>query len=697
MIKRIFAILFSLALLLQTQSAEAGILPSKVVYSDFADVSITVGSKEFKVHAMKKNFNVIPFTVGALTYVQADNILPWPGYSAKFDLKKKVLTVSSAAQNFIIKADSLTYTLNGKTSKFSKAPKVMNGKLMVPMEELFKSLGYTVLSNKLAKTVRILKFRRLNLGSIAFYDKGPDNQNFYRFDSSGIFSEACKDMTITQLYSYKGVIIGYAYDRLQRVNKLIRYDNGKFSDLKLNFDIVSTYEFGDSRVFYGYDNKDKKYKLYRFNGTALTLVADDCYSSIQVNFNNSIILNKYDSNRNYSVVKVDPHWNVVELDTGKTMTEYFISDNWLYIKARPQEGTGLYFLVFNGTSIVRVALNSSSISKSSAEINFKDIRICDGKVYAVLPVESVQGSGRKVVSRKLHQLEGSTVIKLPYDPYDSNFTLMEAYNGKLYLSGSHQGSQQYTTFEYTPGGTYNVINDSKFSGKNLMFQKSRVEYGTLFLTGKLINPVDGSREDIMYVHQKEAWNYAMDVVSIESVVETANGIYLNVKDYDRAAPNIRRDSVVFINSKQQISNAAIDFNITNQSVAGNSLVFAGANKITKRSEVNRHNGMYDELIPGFGVMYWELINGRVFTGGKQDLMYSLYTITGTGMEKLKENFDTKAVLATRNANFYLVYGIERDKTSVYRDSRVIYLYDMQNKTFSLVTAGVDVKQILLYK
>jgi hypothetical protein len=193
MIKRIFAILFSLALLLQTQSAEAGILPSKVVYSDFADVSITVGSKEFKVHAMKKNFNVIPFTVGALTYVQADNILPWLGYSAKFDLKKKVLTVSSAAQNFIIKADSLTYTLNGKTSKFSKAPKVMNGKLMVPMEELFKSLGYTVLSNKLAKTVRILKFRRLNLGSIAFYDKGPDNQNFYRFDSSGIFSEACKD------------------------------------------------------------------------------------------------------------------------------------------------------------------------------------------------------------------------------------------------------------------------------------------------------------------------------------------------------------------------------------------------------------------------------------------------------------------------------------------------------------------------
>lgn len=699
MFKKAFLIFICLVLVLQTLPASAAAIASKVVYDEFADVSVTIGSSFFKVFALKKIFMVAPYSAGAVTYVQADSILPWLGYKLNYDVKKKVLTVTSAAQNIIIKADNTVYSVNGKSLKFSKAPKITMGKLMVPLEELFRSLGYTVKSDRLAKTVSITRFKSFDFGSFAFYDKPMDLQNFYRLDGKGLYKEEYKDLLINQLYSYKGIILGYVYDRVKRVNRLVKYENGKFADLKANFDMVSTYEFGDNRVFYGYDNTDKKYKLYRFNGTGLILVADDCYSSIQINFNNSIILNKYDSSRNYSIVRVDQNWNISVLDTGKTMTEYFISDSWLYIKATPQEGTGIYFLVFNGTSIIKVTIASDGLSSTVKDIDFNAIRICNGKIYAILPVESHINTYSKVVSGKLFQLEESKAIMLPFDQYDSNLTLIESFNGKLYLSGSHKvgTSKLYTTFEYTPGGSYTVINDPKLNNRNLMFGKSLVAYGTMFLSGKLLGQTGNSSEDVLYAFRNGVWNYTMDIVEIESVIQTPRGLYLNVKDYDRAVSKTNRDSVLFIDNSLSISNAAIDFNITNQSVVGNSLVFAGANKITKRSEVNRHDISYDELIPGFSAAYWEFINNQVFTGGKQDNISSLYKITDTTVAELKDNFEAKNVLATKNPGFYLIYGIERDKTSIYNDSCVLYLYDMQKAVFSLVTAGVDIKQIIMYK
>lgn len=706
--KRILLLAFCLILLFQTQAAAAGstaqgaatagMPASKTVYDQVADISVTVGLQDFTVYALKKRFTAAPFQEGSVTFAQVEKILPWLGYIVNYDTKKKTLTASSTVLKCTVKAGSTAYTVNGKTLKFSKVPKALTGRFMVPLEELFKSLGYTVQTNKAAKTIRISKYKTMDIGSFALYDKAKETQNFIRLDHTGIQYQALKEITIQQMYAYRGAVIAYVYDRLQRFNKLVRYEKGRFIDLKTNFDIVSTYEFGDSRVFYGYDNGDKKYKLYRFDGTSLILVVDDCYSSVQVNFKDHIILNQYDSNRNYSIVKLDRGWNLTVLDTRRTMVEYFISDNWLYIKAKPQEGPLQHFLVFNGTSMIRVSITANALFKPVGEIDFSDIRVCGDKVYAILRLEPVKSTAGGGVRGKVFRLEESQATELPLDPHDTDFTLIESYNGKLYLSGNYKDGtvKRYANYEYAPGGSYVELSDPKFTNKELMFTKSQVEYGTMFLSGKLIHNVEKTQEDVLYVLRGNTWNYAMDIVSIESMVQTGRGLYLNVKDYDRAKPHIKRDSVLFIDNLLQIGNAAIDFNITHQSVIGNSLVFAGANKITRRSEVNRHDGAYDELIPGFQVSYWEMINGQVFTGGKQDMISSLHRINDTGTMQLRDKFETKSVVATRDPALYLVYGIERDKTSVYNNTQVLYLFDMKKGIYTLMTAGTDIQQILRY-
>ncbi|MDF2593462.1 MAG: copper amine oxidase family protein [Clostridia bacterium] len=304
--KKVLLLVLCISILLQSifiSIVTAGELSPKIVYDDFTDISLTVGSRDFYVYTLKKQFGEITYAEGNVIFSQIDKILPWLGYTANYDTKTKILTAFNDKQRFVIKAGNLTYTLNGEVVKFTKPSKDIKGKLMVPTEELFKALGYTIQTDAVTKTIYITKFKDYNTGRIAFYNKSTTANNFYYLDTTALLSQNFKDITINELYSYGGNIIGYVYDKVNRYNKLVKYENGSFVDINFNnFDIVSTYEFGSSRVFYGYDNANKKYKLIRYNGYAFNIVVDDCYSSQQVNFKDSIILNKYDSDRNYPVL-----------------------------------------------------------------------------------------------------------------------------------------------------------------------------------------------------------------------------------------------------------------------------------------------------------------------------------------------------------------------------------------------------------
>lgn len=691
MIKRILSIILCIILLLQFPAtmAKAEPMPSlKATYDEFVNISITAGSRDFYVYELKKQFSAVPFIEGTVTYSQADSILPWIGCTVSYDAKSKILTAKSPTYTCIIKADNQAYTLNGRTLKFTRPPKVVSGKLMVPTGELFRALGFTVQQDNLLKKVCITKFKDYSMGNFIFYSNSVDQFNLYRMDKTGVYNENFKNITVNQVYSREGVIISYVYDRQDRQNKLVKYEQGKLVDLKDNFDIVNTYEFGNNRVFYGYDNGDKKYKLYRFDGKNLILVAGDCYSSLQINFKDSIILNSYDSSRNYTIIKINQNWNTEELDNKKAMVEYSINGECLYIKTKPQEGTGWYLLVYDGNKFIKAKV-TNNLSKPVQSIDLKDVRVCEGKVYAILPDNRSR--------RKLYRLEEKYAVKAFDREENSNVVLMESYHEKFYLTLSIRtgSATQYYTYEYSPRGTSTLVRNNEFKDRNLKFEKSLVSNDTLFLIGKMGKNVDVPNEDIMYVYRSGVWNYTMDIKSIEAIIEANKKLYVNVKEYDRTTSNAQRNSALYIDEKGNISNAIINFNITNQSVLGSSWVFAGDNKITKRSGVNIHNSTCNELISGFSVTYWEPMKDRIFAGGKQDAMFALYSITENAGKPLRENFETKAVLATRNPNLYLIYGIEHEKESVYNNSKVLYLYNMQNGTFTLVNAGIDIKQIYM--
>lgn len=198
---------------------------------------------------------------------------------------------------------------------------------------------------------------------------------------------------------------------------------------------------------------------------------------------------------------------------------------------------------------------------------------------------------------------------------------MELYNEKFYLTLSIKigSATQYYTYKYSPKGTSTLVRNNEIKDRNLKFEKSLVSNDTLFLIGKMGKNVDVLNEDIMYVHRSGVWNYTMDIKSIEAIIEVNKKLYVNVKDYDRTTSNAKRNSALYIDEKGNISNAIINFNITNQSVLGNSWFFAGDNKITKRSGVNSHNSSCNELISGFSVTYWEPMNDIIFAGGNKTL------------------------------------------------------------------------------
>lgn len=666
-----------------------------VSYDNYADITVTANNKEYSIFYMIKNFVVAPIHEDNVYFIEIENILPYLGYTVTINSIKKTLHAESPANTFEFKANSLDFSFNKKAMKFTKATKYISRKILVPSDEVFRLLGFTIIQDKTAKTLRLTKIKPFDIGNFIFYNNNTaSSQDVYNLNIKGITKNPFNDIVINQIYEYKNVVICYAYDKRKRINKLSKYKDGKFTDLKLNFDVVSTYEFGNSRVFYGYDNSDKKYKLYRFNGSVLLLAVDDCFSTMNVEYQNNIILNKYDSDRNYTIVKVDPSWNVSEISKGNTMAEYFISDNWLYISAKPQEGIGPYFMVFNGKSVLRVGIISNE--NIEGEIFLKDIRVCSNRVYAIARVKKA-GSSSSATKGKLFLLEENSAVMLPYDPYDMDFTLIESYNGKILLSGSYgEGKDKnYENYEFENLQYKPLSSNPKFADRDISFRNSQISQKTMFLTGKIINVTTNKTEDVMYVNKDGIWNYAMDVISIKSTAATSQGIYLNIVDYDRTKPQSKRDSVLFIDPSVKITNAAIDFKITNQTIMWDSLVFSGSNNITKRAEVNRHSKEYSELIRNFSVNYWEPVGQRIFTGGTQDGIYSFYCLNKDNTLMLRSKFEVKKVLTTGLPNTYLVYGTERDKKSAYRNTNVLYLYDIQKGSFSLIAAGISIGQIMM--
>lgn len=695
----VFVLVFSMLFTALPASAATSAVPAPavtvpVMILDAAvDIRVAADVGEFTVFSARKAFTVKPVVEKNILLVQADKILSFLGYQAKYDAVSKTMTFTNGKTSGSCKAGATAWKLNGKILKFSITAKVKSGKLLVPMLQFFRALGYPTTYDATAKTARILRAPAIGTGNAAFFNKSSLTvlQKFFTFNGITLATEAFPDIVIQALYAKDGVITGYVYDKLERANKLVMYEKGKFKNLLVNFDLVDTYEFADGRVFYGYDNAEKVYKLYRLVKGVLSLVVGDCYSSEQIRFNDSIILNRYDSNRNYSVVRVDGSWQVTELDTRKTITESFSSDNWLYMKATPQEGSAVNLLVFNGTSIFRVNINDANVKME--EIRLRDFRVCDGRVYGILPIYV----SKTATIGKLFRFDESAAVMLPNDPLNLDLTLIESYNGKLYLSGNYKvgGVSMYADYEMAPDSPYMPLAGPKFDGKELQFTSSMVEYGTLFLIGKNYNS-NRQKEDVMYIQRDGAWNYALDVPQLKTVTQTANGLYLKVRDYDRATPNALRDSLLFLSPTLDIGNAAIDYSLTNQAVIGSSLVFAGANKITKRSGVSRHDKSYTELIPGFVVGYWDVINNQVFMGGKQDGVDSLNLVSATATKKLKDTFEARIVCSTKNPDLYLVYGVEKDKKSVWSGERVLYVYDMRKNTYAIIMAGVDIAQILQY-
>jgi len=64
-------------------------------------------------------------------------------------------------------------------------------------------------------------------------------------------------------------------------------------------------EFNGNLLLHGYDRRQKKDSLYRFDGKNIYLIADNFAMGHYVIFNDKLVINKYDDLRRYSLLVFD--------------------------------------------------------------------------------------------------------------------------------------------------------------------------------------------------------------------------------------------------------------------------------------------------------------------------------------------------------------------------------------------------------
>jgi len=83
------------------------------------------------------------------------------------------------------------------------------------------------------------------------------------------------------------------FDVENDTNNLVTYRNGKLEVLISNFEIKGQV-VQRNLLLHGYDRRQKKDSLYRFDGKNIYLIADNFAMGHYVIFNDKLVINKYD-------------------------------------------------------------------------------------------------------------------------------------------------------------------------------------------------------------------------------------------------------------------------------------------------------------------------------------------------------------------------------------------------------------------
>ena len=666
-------------------------------------VKVTEGDTAFSVYNVVSRFVKAPSMIGNVLFVQADRLLTALGYSVKYDRRSKILTAS-------LGKEALKFSANGKNPA---AVKVVSGIPVIAFEEFMKKHKFTVTRDVNTKTFTAVKTVDYKLGNMFIYDEAVKEQSVYSITKTGLAASSFGDVRINGVYPFKGSLAVYAYNKPSKYNSLYIFNNGKLTELLSNFDIVDSYDFGNNKVFYGYANEVKKYQLYRFDGTKFILVEGDCYSPRQTVLGDTVIVGTFNKDRRYDIKAIDRNWQIKTLSTGivpgpdsmhpgLTLLDTLVSGGWAYLKAVVQgEQDKVYFIACNGTDVKWV-----QVGTNEKNLDFSHIRVCGNNLYIAFD----QNRDKK---RELLKVDISSQMASMFSDalsLDYNLTAIESYKDKLYLSASVQNGTKTIkgTYSYVPETkaatplTYQqtVLSAGSSGAQQIAyaaFSDSYVNNGSLYLAAGSNSPTKD-----LYIYDGNTWAYPVfGIKDINSFIDTPSGTFLNVEDTD-SMTNRGRNTVLIVNKSMKVENVALDYLMKNYYAYGPVLVYSGTNTApgkvasgrTVKESVSSYAASSKEVIRGFATKYWEPITDTVYISGSSDEGSCSYAVKGNEAVKLKAGFVLTKAAATGNPRRLLMAGTEKGNTGP--ALQVLYVYDLDKKSYSLIGAGVVVKNIVLY-
>ncbi len=667
-------------------------------------VKVTEGDMSFSVYNVVSRFSKAPARTGNILFVQADRFLTALGYTAKYDRKTKNLTAS-------LGNETLSFSVKGKNNP--AVYKEEKGTPLIAFEEFMKKHKFTVTWDVKTKTCSASKTVDYKLGNTFIYDRAAKEQVVYSIAEAGLETSSYADIKINGVYPYKGKLAVYGYNKASKYNSLYSFDNGKFTELIKNFDIVDSYDFGNYKVFYGYANDVKKYQLYRFDGTLFILVEGDCYSPKQTILGDTVIVGAFNKDRRYDIKAIDRNWQIKTLSTdivpgpesmhpGLTLLDTLVSGEWAYFKAIVQgEQDKVYFIAYNGRDVKWVSLDAKE-----KELDFNHVRVCGNYLYVAF-------DRNKDSKRELLKVDTSAqMTSMISDALSTDYDLMaiESYKDKLYLSASiKEGNKPIKhSYLYEPSTaaatalTYqqSVLSSGSAGTKSISyaaFRNSYVDNGRMYLMAG-----SNSATKDLYIYDGTTWAYPVfGITSIESFIDTPAGTFLNVKDTD-SMTNRGRNTVLLVNNSMKIENVALDYLMKNYYVYGSTLIYSGANtapsKVSSGQKIKESVSSYffssRELLPGYAARYWEPVTDTVYVTGNSDEGSRSYAVKGNAADKLKDGFVLTKAAVTGNPHKLLMAGTDKGNTG--SALSVLYVYDLDKNTYSLIGAGVAIENIVLY-
>lgn len=668
------------------------VVRAEVINTEFVDLTFTIDSKEYLTRSIKKKMDIAPFIENGTTLVPFRTIFEELGYSIKWDDKERSIVAIKLGSHMKLIIDDNTAIVNGQQKTMAIAPKIVNGRTVVPLRFISENAGANVVWDEVKRSIYITRVGQYETGGVLFYEKGKNNNNtVYVYDGKDFKVIPLNGKSIVNWYSYKGKILLTMFDSSTSKNNFAMFRNGNFEVLINDFDIQETFEYNNNLLIHGYDREQKFNGLYRFDGQSLILIQNNFYVGKHTEINGKLVINKYDNTRNYTLLVFDKNssnpWLPKVLSDEFIIKDYVVHNNVLYMTGVLEQGTAKPIASYNGQGTEK---SDFKILVNNEDIDINDIAILNNKLYVIKSGKLKYANNEKKLVNVLFRTSKKDVF------IDYSVSKIIGYKDKLYLGitgGKYVNSDGKTVstnldkispfiMEFTSETntkeflTYFKIKEFRIENDVLLILGTNNDDAALYIYNGVNKPV-------------VAW----DVLSIKNTLTVNNKLFIDVTDKSRITDK-KRDTLL-IYEGNTIRNLVVDMSTKYWDSVGGSLVFSGYEVGINANKLYSYGNVFNELLGNYDVKYWDKIENALFVCGNDptNKKFELYKFNDANKIALEDNLEVLKVIKAKG-RYYLIHAIDRDNESPLKGKKILYIYDDSTRNFIEMKVNLEISDMI---